>query len=159
MINKLKEPHFIEAVKFLHQYLFDAVKFTEVPDQYNCLIEFLIAEGVLTPADSSLNIVRLSSPLVDIYFKMDILLELFSHASQTNQSNLEEHFNHALSYSNNLATTIIWIMHFTCKNRYYKAENPMYQSKEQKIQELIIVHFWHNEKFDNIQMYTYLKND
>ncbi|CAG8652691.1 17221_t:CDS:2, partial [Funneliformis caledonium] len=43
-------------------------------------------------------------------------------------------------------------------DRYNKAENPTYQSKEQKIQGLYIVHFWHNEKFDDVQMYAYLKD-
>ncbi|CAH1770005.1 5516_t:CDS:1, partial [Entrophospora sp. SA101] len=83
MINKLKEPHSMEAVKFLRQYLLDAIEFTEVPDQHNHLIEFLAAEGVLTPADSSLNMVRLSSPLVGTYIKMDVLPELFPHAPQS----------------------------------------------------------------------------
>ncbi|CAG8639763.1 5038_t:CDS:2 [Funneliformis caledonium] len=57
----------------------------------------------------------------------NIVLELVTTA---NQSNLEEHFNHALSYGNNLTATAIWIVHFTCENRYCKAENPMYQSEE-----------------------------
>ncbi|CAG8639780.1 5039_t:CDS:2 [Funneliformis caledonium] len=32
MINKLKEPYSMKAVKFLRQYLLDVVEFTEVPD-------------------------------------------------------------------------------------------------------------------------------
>ncbi|CAJ0870832.1 5894_t:CDS:2 [Entrophospora sp. SA101] len=47
MINKLKELHSMEAVKFLCQYLLDGVKSTEVPDQHNHLIKFLEAEDVL----------------------------------------------------------------------------------------------------------------
>ncbi|CAI2182520.1 18634_t:CDS:2, partial [Funneliformis geosporum] len=182
LINKLKESYSMKAIKFLHQYLLDAIVFTKVPDQHDHLIEFLAAEGVLTPADSFLNKVRLSFPFVGIYIKMDVLSELFSHISRSeipldkdqkldilkmlqvivtffdvklihlaplccfkkatvpvnvgqdgdyvhhyvdivingneenivlelvvtaNQSNLEEHFNHALFYGDNLVATAI----------------------------------------------------
>ncbi|CAI2182369.1 8193_t:CDS:2 [Funneliformis geosporum] len=83
LINKLKESYSMKAIKFLHQYLLDAIVFTKVPDQHDHLIEFLAAEGVLTPADSFLNKVRLSFPFVGIYIKMDVLSELFSHISRS----------------------------------------------------------------------------
>ncbi|CAH1761576.1 9629_t:CDS:2, partial [Entrophospora sp. SA101] len=80
MINKLKELHSMEAVKFLCQYLLDGVKSTEVPDQHNHLIKFLEAE-----VDSSLNMIRLSSSLVGTYIKTDVLPESFPHAHQSDK--------------------------------------------------------------------------
>ncbi|CAJ0828279.1 13661_t:CDS:2 [Entrophospora sp. SA101] len=165
MINKLKELHSMEAVKFLCQYLLDGVKSTEVPDQHNHLIKFLEAE-----VDSSLNMIRLSSSLVGTYIKTDVLPESFPHAHQSdkyqkldilkmlqkatepinvalniswsdgsyvrhyidividnneenivlelvataNQSNLEEHFNCALSYGDvKVAAIILSESHYT----------------------------------------------
>ena len=85
----------------------------------------------------------------------NIVLELVATA---NQSNLEEHFNRALSYGDNLAATAIWIVHFTCEDRYCKAEDPKYQCEEQKIKGLNVAHFWHNEKFDDVYMCACLKD-
>ncbi|CAJ0749481.1 8464_t:CDS:2 [Entrophospora sp. SA101] len=168
MINKLKELHSMEAVKFLCQYLLDGVKSTEVPDQHNHLIKFLEAEDVLPESFphahqsdkyQKLDILKMLQVVVTFFDvnhiwinknleklaccywtvalniswsdgsyvrhyidividnnEENIVLELVATA---NQSNLEEHFNCALSYG----------------------RESKYQSEEQKIQGLNVAHF------------------
>ncbi|KAF9347999.1 hypothetical protein BGX34_002758 [Mortierella sp. NVP85] len=75
-----------------------------------------------------------------------VVLEL---VATTDQASLREHIERASSYKSLLPAEVAWVIHFTCQDDYL--QDPLWPSTEQ-LQDVNIVHFWHDRAFDNIRM-------
>nr|CAG8507490.1 6128_t:CDS:2 [Entrophospora candida] len=76
-----------------------------------------------------------------------VVLELLATAKQ---SELDEHFERALTYAKLLSAGETWVIHFSCEDKI--TENPYWPADRELKKGLRVVHFWHDLYFTKIKM-------
>ncbi|RIA78879.1 hypothetical protein C1645_849727 [Glomus cerebriforme] len=63
---------------------------------------------------------------------------------------LDKHFERVLDYAEILSADDIWIVNFTCEDDVTK--EPHWPPNDGKFERVNVVHFFHNQKFENVRM-------
>ena len=74
-----------------------------------------------------------------------IVLELLATATRRD---LNEHFKRVLEYAEKLSADDIWIVHFTCEDRYATHEDVHWPSDDR----INVIHCFHNRILENVLM-------
>jgi hypothetical protein len=68
---------------------------------------------------------------------------------------VKEHIERTKQYKDNLGAEEAWVVHFTREDDYLA--DPMWQSEELLIDDINVIHFWHNLEFTNVRMSAKVK--
>ncbi|CAB4480140.1 unnamed protein product [Rhizophagus irregularis] len=78
-----------------------------------------------------------------------IVLELMATVTE---SIANEHFARALAYAKELSANEVWVIHFTCEDKFNI--HPYFPSEKLLKEGLRVIIFWHNSDFTDIRMCT-----